>query len=212
MLVVKATLDRLFALVGIVLLAPVMIVIGVWVAVKMGRPVIFRQRRPGYKGRIFTLYKFRTMRNAIGPDGKALPDEQRLTRFGKLLRSTSLDELPSLFNVLKGEMSLVGPRPLLESYLSRYTTDQMRRHDRLPGVTGWAQVNGRNALTWDEKFALDLWYIDNWSLALDFKILLMTFGKVVKRSGISNSESATMPEFLGSAVVQDSEQSTSHAG
>jgi len=153
--------------------------------------------RPGLKGKPFYMYKFRTMTDETDEQGNLLPDELRLTRLGKFLRSTSLDELPELFNVLKGDMSLVGPRPLLMQYLDRYTPEQARRHEMKPGITGWAQVNGRNAITWEEKFALDVWYVDNWSLWLDLKILAMTIVKVFKREGISAEGEATMPEFMG---------------
>lgn len=165
-----------------------------------GWPPIFTQRRPGLHGKIFTLRKFRSMTNERGPDGELLPDAQRLTAFGQFLRSTSLDELPELFNVLKGEMSLVGPRPLLVQYLERYSPDQARRHEVKPGLTGWAQINGRNALTWDEKLALDVWYVDHWSVLLDLEILLKTVTAVLRRSGIHSSDSVTMPEFLGNVA------------
>ncbi|MDW8226777.1 MAG: sugar transferase [Anaerolineales bacterium] len=164
---------------------------------KHGSPVIFRQQRAGYKGRPFWIYKFRTMTDRTGPDGHLLPDEERLTPLGRFLRSTSLDELPELINVLRGEMSLVGPRPLFVKYLERYSPEQMRRHDVVPGITGWAQVNGRNAISWPEKFALDLWYVDHWSFWLDLKILWMTFWKTLKREGISQPGHATMEEFMG---------------
>ncbi|MGB9792451.1 MAG: sugar transferase [Thermacetogeniaceae bacterium] len=160
-------------------------------------PVLFRQVRPGLHGKPFVIYKFRTMRKAYDEEWRPLPDEQRLTRLGKWLRSTSLDELPELLNVLKGEMSLVGPRPLLMEYLDRYTPEQARRHEVKPGITGWAQVNGRNAISWEEKFRLDVWYVDNWSLWLDLKIILITLWKVLKREGISASGHATMPVFRG---------------
>ena len=163
----------------------------------MGSPVFFRQIRPGYKGEPFLLYKFRTMNDAKDSQGNALADELRLTRVGKWIRKYSLDEFPQLINVLKGELSFVGPRPLLMEYLPRYTAEQARRHDVKPGITGWAQVNGRNALTWEEKFALDVWYVDNFSFWLDMKILWITFLKVLKAEGISQEGSATMPEFKG---------------
>jgi lipopolysaccharide/colanic/teichoic acid biosynthesis glycosyltransferase len=170
------------------------------IALTEGRPVLFRQIRPGREGRPFELVKFRTMRTAMGPDGEPLPDAQRMTRLGRFLRSSSVDELPQLWNVLRGDMSLVGPRPLLVQYLERYTPEQARRHDVLPGITGWTQVNGRNALSWDEKFALDVWYVDHWSPWLDAKILARTVGRVLLRHGISSSDGhATMPEFMGSA-------------
>jgi sugar transferase EpsL len=194
---IKRVVDIVGASVGIILLAPVMLAVALLVLLTMGRPVLFRQQRPGLRGKPFTLYKFRTMRDARSASGELLPDELRLTTFGKWLRSTSLDELPELFNVLKGEMSLVGPRPLLMEYLPRYSPEQARRHEVKPGITGWAQVNGRNALSWEEKFRLDVWYVDRWNLWLDMKILLLTIWKVLKREGISAEGSATMPVFTG---------------
>jgi sugar transferase EpsL len=190
---------RIFDLAIALLLSPawilILLVIGVLVRLKLGAPVLFRQKRPGYQGRIFTLYKFRTMTDARDQAGNLLPDAQRLTSFGQWLRRTSLDELPELLNVLRGDMSLVGPRPLLVQYLERYSPEQARRHEVLPGITGWAQVNGRNAISWDDKFRLDTWYVDHRSLRLDLKILLLTFAKVFKREGISAPGEATMPEF-----------------
>jgi lipopolysaccharide/colanic/teichoic acid biosynthesis glycosyltransferase len=194
---IKRVVDIVGASVGIILFAPVMLTVALLVLLTMGRPVLFRQLRPGLHGKPFVLYKFRTMRDACTPSGEPLPDELRLTQFGKWLRSTSLDELPELFNVLKGEMSLVGPRPLLMEYLPRYSPEQARRHEVKPGITGWAQVNGRNALTWEEKFRMDVWYVDHWNLWLDMKILLLTIWKVLKREGISAEGSATMPVFTG---------------
>lgn len=195
---IKRLVDLMGAFMGLVILSPLMILIALLVRVNMGTPVLFRQERPGLHGRPFILYKFRTMRDLRGDDGRLLPDEMRLTRLGRILRSTSLDELPELFNVLRGEMSLVGPRPLLMEYLNRYTPEQARRHEVKPGITGWAQVNGRNAITWEEKFKLDVWYVDNWNLGLDLKILGLTLIKVLKREGISAGGHATMPEFKGS--------------
>lgn len=194
----KRTFDLLVSLILLILLSPVMLVIAVLVRIKLGRPVLFSQERPGLHGRLFRLYKFRTMRDARGADDRLLPDEERLTKFGRFLRASSLDELPELFNVLKGEMSLVGPRPLLVAYLERYTPEQARRHEVLPGITGWAQVNGRNALSWESKFKLDVWYVDNRSFWLDLKILFLTIWKALKREGISAPGSATAPEFMGS--------------
>ena len=165
----------------------------------LGSPILFRQQRPGLRGRLFTLYKFRTMTGARDAGGTLLPDAQRLTPFGRFLRSTSLDELPELFNVLKGDMSLVGPRPLLVQYLDRYTPRQARRHEVRPGITGWAQINGRNTLKWEEKFELDVWYVDHESLGLDVRILLLTIWKIFKREGITQPGRATMEEFFGSA-------------
>ncbi|SHF69811.1 Sugar transferase involved in LPS biosynthesis (colanic, teichoic acid) [Desulfofundulus australicus DSM 11792] len=193
----KRLMDFIGAVVGLALLAPVMLLIALFICLNMGRPVLFRQVRPGLHGRPFVIYKFRTMKEERDSRGDLLPDEQRLTRLGRFLRSTSLDELPELFNVLKGDMSLVGPRPLLMEYLERYTPEQARRHEVKPGITGWAQVNGRNAITWEEKFKLDVWYVDNWSLWLDVKILCLTLVKVLKREGISAQGHATMPEFMG---------------
>jgi lipopolysaccharide/colanic/teichoic acid biosynthesis glycosyltransferase len=167
------------------------------ILLKMGKPIFFRQQRPGLDGKIFGIYKFRTMTNEKDGNGKLLPDEDRLVGIGKFIRSTSLDELPQLFNVLKGEMSFVGPRPLLVEYLERYNAEQKRRHDIKPGITGWAQVNGRNAISWEEKFKLDVWYVENQSFLLDMKILWMTFLKVIKRSDISQQGQATMEVFKG---------------
>jgi sugar transferase EpsL len=194
----KRSIDLVAALVLLIILAPVFLILAICVRVDVGSPILFRQARPGLHGEAFTLIKFRTMRHArpdeIGPDA----DSQRLTRLGRWLRATSLDELPELWNVLCGDMSLVGPRPLLMQYLPRYTAKQMRRHEVRPGLTGWAQVSGRNSLSWDEKFKLDLWYVDHRSLCLDLKILLLTIATVFKRQGISYEDAATMPEFLGS--------------
>ena len=194
----KRIIDVSFALIGSVVLAPLMAATALFVLAFMGSPVFFRQERPGLHQKPFFILKFRTMRNTCDENGKLLPSSERLTGFGRFLRSTSLDELPGLFNVLKGEMSLVGPRPLRVEYLDRYTPEQARRHDVKPGITGWAQVNGRNTLSWDDKFALDVWYVDNWSLMLDIKICFMTFIKVLKREGISAEGYATMHEFMGS--------------
>lgn len=206
--IVKRTIDILAAIIGLLVLSPFFVVIGLLVAVGLGRPVLFTQQRPGRDGKLFRMHKFRTMRHELGPDGRELPDFERLTKLGRFLRSTSLDELPELINVLLWQMSLVGPRPLLPQYLERYTPEQARRHEVKPGITGWAQVNGRNALTWEEKFRLDVWYIDNWSLWLDLKILLMTVVRVVRRDGISSEGYTTMPEFLGS--VPGSKNASSH--
>lgn len=194
----KRSLDIVGALVGLSLFSPVLLVISVGVLVSMGRPVLFRQRRPGLGGRPFEMVKFRTMRDAKDSQNKSLPDERRLTSFGSFLRSTSLDELPELWNVLKGDMSLVGPRPLLMEYLPLYSKEQYRRHEVKPGVTGWAQINGRNAISWDAKFKLDVWYIDNQSFLLDLKILLLTIRKVFSRQDISAEGEATMSRFEGS--------------
>ena len=187
-------------LAGLVVLLPVMGVLVLLVWIVNGKPVIFKQERPGYKARLFPLYKFRTMTGARDAQSNLLPDAQRLTSLGRFLRSSSLDELPELFNVLAGQMSLVGPRPLFKHYLERYSAEQARRHEVLPGITGWAQINGRNAISWDEKFSLDVWYVDNWSLSLDLKILLITIVKVLKREGISQPGHATAEEFMGNQV------------
>lgn len=196
----KRAFDLVLTVPGTLLLLPVMLIVAILVRIKLGSPVIFAQKRPGLNCRIFTLYKFRTMNDARDDQGKPLPDAERLTRLGRFLRSASLDELPELFNILAGQMSLVGPRPLLISYLDRYTPEQLRRQNVLPGLTGWAQVNGRNAISWEEKFKLDVWYVDHWSLALDLKILWMTFSKVFNREAISAPGQATVGEFLGSAA------------
>ncbi len=167
------------------------------VRLRLGSPVLFRQRRPGLNAKVFEVLKFRTMTGARDPEGQLLADAQRLTPFGRWLRSSSLDELPELINILKGEMSLVGPRPLLVQYLDRYTPEQARRHQALPGLTGWAQINGRNAISWEQKFALDVWYVDHQSVWLDLRILWLTIWRVLRRDGISAAGEATMPEFLG---------------
>lgn len=192
---------RLFDLILLVCSAPLWLPIlgflALWVRLRLGSPVFFRQVRPGKNGVSFELIKFRTMTNERGPDGRLLPDADRLTAFGRWLRSTSLDELPELWNVLRGDMSIVGPRPLLVQYLARYTPEQARRHEVKPGLTGWAQINGRNALNWESKFALDVWYVDHCSLWLDIRIILRTILTVVRRDGISAANEATMPEFMG---------------
>jgi lipopolysaccharide/colanic/teichoic acid biosynthesis glycosyltransferase len=193
----KASCERLAAAVALVATAPVWLVAAVAVRCSMGAPVLFRQQRPGLCARPFTLLKFRTMRELRDQDGALLEDGRRMTWLGRLLRSLSLDELPQLWNVLRGEMSFVGPRPLLTQYLDRYTPEQARRHEVLPGITGWAQVNGRNAIGWEEKFALDVWYVDHWSVWLDLRILARTLRIAVRRDGISSRDHATMPEFRG---------------
>jgi lipopolysaccharide/colanic/teichoic acid biosynthesis glycosyltransferase len=194
-LLVKKTFDRSVAAVGLVTLAPLLGVAAVAVRVSMGAPVLFRQTRPGHKTKRFELVKFRTMKEAYGPDGRALPDAERMTRVGTLLRQTSIDELPQLLCVLRGDLSLVGPRPLLVEYLDRYTASEMRRHDVMPGITGLPAVSGRNALSWDDRFRLDGEYVDNWSLMLDAKILLKTAWKVLGRKGVSMEGHATSPEL-----------------
>ena len=194
---IKRLFDSLVSSLALLLFSPLLALLVLLIRLKLGSPIIFRQQRPGLHGRSFTILKFRTMTDGRDEAGNLLPDAQRLTRFGKFLRSSSLDELPELINVLKGEMSLVGPRPLLEQYLDLYTPEQMRRHDVRPGITGWAQVNGRNALSWEEKFELDVWYVDNHTLWLDIKIILMTIVKIVKRESINQPGQATIRPYEG---------------
>lgn len=194
----KRCLDFFAALVGLLALFPVILVLSILIRVKLGSPIFFSQVRPGLHGKPFRMVKFRTMRDANDSNGNPLPDAERLTKFGNFLRATSLDELPELWNVLKGEMSLVGPRPLLMEYLELYSPEQARRHEVRPGVTGWAQVNGRNAISWEQKFELDVWYVDNRTLWLDIKILFLTVKKVFVREGISAEGEATMSKFEGS--------------
>lgn len=195
--VVKRIIDVLFSIILLIILSPGILIIILLVGLMLGSPVLFRQTRPGYKGKPFVIYKFRSMTAEKDAEGNLLPDAKRLTRFGQFLRNTSLDELPELFNVLKGEMSLVGPRPLLMEYLPLYTHEQGRRHDVKPGITGWAQINGRNTLDWDKRFQMDLWYIDHWSLGLDCKILFLTIFKVLRREGINAEGQAAMAKFIG---------------
>jgi sugar transferase EpsL len=195
---VKRILDLGFAIGGLLCGAPLLAVVATCVRIKMGSPILLRQRRPGLHGQLFTLLKFRTMTESRDAGGNLLPDAERLTAFGGWLRRTSLDELPELVNVLRGEMSIVGPRPLLTEYLERYTRAQSRRHEIKPGITGWAQVNGRNAISWEQRFKLDVWYVDHVSLALDARILVSTVCQVFKRQGISQGGHVTMPKFLGS--------------
>lgn len=195
--IVKRLLDIILASLILIVLSPLMLIISILVVIQHGFPILFRQKRPGLHGEIFTLYKFRTMRDLFDKKGRPLPDSQRLTKLGRFLRSTSLDELPELFNIIKGEMSLVGPRPLLIAYLPLYNQEQARRHEVLPGLTGWAQVHGRNVLTWEEKFELDVWYVDHWSLWLDIRIIGMTIIKVLRREGISQPGQATAELFKG---------------
>jgi lipopolysaccharide/colanic/teichoic acid biosynthesis glycosyltransferase len=195
---IKSVLDRVMAACLLLLFSPILIVVAIVLRVRMGTPITFTQARPGKDGRIFTVYKFRTMTSDCDANGNLLSDEERLIPLGQFLRKASLDELPQLWNVLIGDMSFVGPRPLLVKYLELYNAEQARRHDVRPGITGWAQVNGRNALSWDQKFGFDLWYVDHWSLWLDFKILLLTVKKVVWQEGISQTaDIVAMPEFLG---------------
>lgn len=193
----KRLFDLLTSALALIVLSPVLALTALLVRIQLGGPILFRQQRPGYKGRPFHIFKFRTMIDRFAPDGSLLPDAERLTRFGRVLRSTSLDELPELFNILRGEMSVVGPRPLLMEYLPLYSAEQARRHDIPPGLTGWAQVNGRNALTWQDKFRLDVWYVDHWSFWLDLKIIFLTLVKVFKREGITQEGRATAEKFTG---------------
>ena len=200
---IKRLLDVLLSGMALIFLSPVLLITAILVRVKLGSPVVFCQERPGKDEKIFKLYKFRTMSDARDENGQLLPDEVRLTKFGRLLRSTSLDELPELWNIFRGDMSIVGPRPLLVKYLPLYNEFQKHRHDVTPGLTGWAQVNGRNTLSWEKKFELDVWYAEHISFALDVKIVLMTVMKVFRREGISSESAATMEEFLGEAVAHE---------
>lgn len=193
----KRTFDFFVSLILLIILNPVIIIVALLVKFKLGSPVIFKQQRPGQYGKPFNLYKFRSMTNETDGQGKLLPNEKRLTKFGSILRKLSLDELPQLINVLKGDMSLVGPRPLLMDYLKIYTEKQARRNEVKPGITGWAQINGRNSLSWDEKFKLDVWYVDNKSFLLDIKILLLTVLKVFKREGVNQSDQTIVERFKG---------------
>lgn len=199
---IKRLFDIVASLCGLILLSPVIGIVAWQVSRKLGSPVLFRQVRPGFDGKPFEMVKFRSMRDAVDINGHPLPDSERMTPFGSFLRSSSLDELPELWNVLKGEMSLVGPRPLLMEYLPLYNAEQYRRHEARPGVTGWAQINGRNAISWESKFELDVWYVDNRSLWLDFKILLLTVKKVLIRDGINAEGEVTSGKFTGSAVKE----------
>lgn len=204
---VKRLVDGASASLLLTILSPVIGGIALLLWATMGRPLLFRQTRSGLYGRPFQIIKFRTMTDKQDSFGCALPDEMRLTSVGRFLRATSLDELPELWNVLLGELSLVGPRPFLARYLERYSPEQARRHEVMPGITGWAQINGRNDLPWEQKFALDVWYVDNWSLGLDFRILVKTFWQVLKRDGISRSGHASAPEFMGRGSLEESERS-----
>lgn len=199
----KRIFDLVLTIPGLLILSPLFFIICVLVLLNCGIPIIFRQQRPGYRGQPFWLYKFRTMAEIRDTNGHLLPDEQRLTRLGKFLRATSLDEFPELYNVLRGEMSLVGPRPLLMQYLERYSPEQARRHAVLPGITGWAQVNGRNAISWQEKFNLDVWYVDHWSIGLDIRILFRTLFNVLRQEGINQPGQATAEEFMGNQEMGD---------
>lgn len=194
---IKRTFDIVAALGGLIVFSPIIIVVAILVRVNLGSPILFTQDRVGKDNKIFKMMKFRTMKDGVDKYGKLLPDSERLTNFGKILRSTSLDELPELINILKGDMSLIGPRPLLVEYLSLYSEEQKKRHDVLPGLTGWAQINGRNAISWGEKFKLDVYYVDNWSVGLDIKIFFLTFYKLLKRDGINQEGQATAEFFDG---------------
>ncbi len=204
----KRFFDLVLVIPGLILISPMLLLVAIVAKFKIGSPVLFQQERPGIHGKIFRMIKFRSMRNDRDANGELLPDEVRLVPFGKLLRATSLDEFPELWNVIKGEMSLVGPRPLLAKYLDRYNPTQARRHEVRPGITGWAQINGRNAITWEEKFDYDVWYVDNLSFFLDVKILALTVLKVFKRSGTSAEGHVTMPEFLGTPTTNKQEGAT----
>ncbi len=193
----KGLADRSFSLLALVVLLPLLLAVSLLIRWRLGAPVLFRQHRPGHRTRPFCLLKFRTMTNQLDASGALLPDAQRLTPFGRWLRSTSIDELPELINILRGEMSFIGPRPLLMQYLPLYSVDQIRRHDVKPGISGWAQINGRNALSWEDKFQLDVWYVDNQSFWLDLQIFLITIWKVIRREGISASGQATIAPFAG---------------
>lgn len=199
----KRLFDLICASLALLILSPIFLFLAILVRLSIGSPILFRQPRPGYRGRPFFIYKFRTMTDRPAPDGGLLPDAERLTPLGRFLRSYSLDELPELFNILRGEMSFVGPRPLLMEYLGRYSPEQMRRHEVPPGLTGWAQVNGRNAITWEEKFNYDVWYVDHWSFWLDIKIILMTVWKTLKREGITREGHATTDYFIGNRKNRD---------
>jgi sugar transferase EpsL len=194
---VKRLFDIISSVAGLVVISPLLVVLAVLVRLKLGSPILFRQQRPGLSGKAFVIYKFRTMTDQRDASGNLLPDDQRLPAFGRFLRSTSFDELPELLNVLKGDMSIVGPRPLMMKYLGRYSPQQARRHEAKPGITGWAQINGRNAVSWEDKFRLDVWYVDNWTLWLDMKIILKSVWMVVAREGINQQGRATMDEFMG---------------
>ena len=193
----KRLFDLTFALIALVILSPIILVTAILVRIFIGTPILFKQQRPGYKGHPFFIYKFRSMTTRFAHDGSLLPDAERLTHFGRLLRSLSLDELPELFNIVRGEMSFVGPRPLLMEYLPLYSPEQARRHDVVPGLTGWAQVNGRNAVDWPTRFNMDVWYVDNWSFWLDLRIIFLTVWKVISRDGINQKGQSTVEHFKG---------------
>ncbi|MGD0552233.1 MAG: sugar transferase [Sedimentisphaerales bacterium] len=194
---IKRLFDIISSIAGLIVISPLLVVLAMLVRLKLGSPILFRQQRPGLGGKAFVIYKFHTMTDQRDTSGNLLPDEQRLPVFGRFLRSTSFDELPELFNVLKGDMSIVGPRPLMMKYLGRYSPQQARRHEVKPGITGWAQINGRNAISWEDKFKLDVWYVDNWTFWLDMKIILKSVWMVIAREGITQQGRATMDEFMG---------------
>jgi lipopolysaccharide/colanic/teichoic acid biosynthesis glycosyltransferase len=194
---IKRLFDVISSVAGLIVISPLLVVLAVLVRLKLGSPILFCQQRPGFGGKAFVIYKFRTMTDQRDASGNLLPDSQRLPAFGRFLRSTSFDELPELFNVLKGDMSIVGPRPLMMKYLERYSPQQARRHEVKPGITGWAQINGRNAISWEDRFKLDVWYVDNWTLWLDMQIILKSIWMVVAREGITQQGRATMDEFMG---------------
>lgn len=200
---IKRFFDIVSSLIAIIILSPVLVITSILVRTKLGSPVLFKQERPGKDEKIFTLMKFRTMTDERDENGELLPDEVRLTKFGKFLRSTSIDELPELFNILKGDMSVIGPRPLLVEYIPRYNEHQHRRHEVRPGLSGWAQVNGRNTVSWEDKFDMDVHYVDNYSFAMDVKILFMTVLNVIKKEGISSETSATMEVFMGTSEKEE---------
>ncbi|EJR53257.1 hypothetical protein IIM_02621 [Bacillus cereus VD107] len=199
----KRLFDIVVAVFALLITLPLTMIVCILVRIKFGAPIIFKQQRPGLKGESFYIYKFRTMTNETDENGTLLPEEKRCTSFGNALRKTSLDEIPQLINVLKGDISLVGPRPLLMEYLPLYTKEQAKRHDVKPGITGWAQINGRNTISWEEKFKLDIWYVENQSFRLDIKILLLTFWKVIKPNDVNHSDNITMERFAGSAEKID---------
>lgn len=197
MKLIKRLFDILFSLLALIIISPVFLIVALLVRINLGSPILFTQERVGLNNKVFKMYKFRTMKNGKNKNGELLPDNERLTKFGEKLRSTSLDELPEFINILKGDMSLIGPRPLLVEYIPLYNNEQIKRHNVLPGLTGWAQVNGRNAISWSEKFKLDVWYVENWNLILDIKIFFLTIYKVFKRDGISEEGEVTMTKFNG---------------
>jgi lipopolysaccharide/colanic/teichoic acid biosynthesis glycosyltransferase len=197
MMFVKRMIDFILSIVALVVFFPLLIIVSILVYIKLGSPIFFTQDRVGKNGNIFKMIKFRSMVNSKDKNGELLADGKRLTRFGRVLRNTSIDELPELMNIIKGDMSLVGPRPLLVEYITRYSKRQFRRHEVFPGLTGWAQINGRNIISWEKKFELDVWYVENWSILLDIKIIFLTFSKVFKKSGINQDDNITMEEFMG---------------